>query len=84
MFALLAYVDFYPTKVGVSFKIDGAWEYDPVKGSGRVKLGKDGCLSGRIKIRGSDESRFTAVRVAPPDDPISNPPSYNDKWSRKW
>ena len=41
MHVLLAYVTCKPTKLGVSFTWEGAWEFDPMSGSGRVKLGKD-------------------------------------------
>lgn len=34
MFALLAYVNCRVTKTGVSFTWKGAWEYDPVSGTG--------------------------------------------------
>lgn len=80
MHALLAYVNCKPTKLGVSFAWEGAWEFDPVSGSGRVKLGKDGRLKGFIKIKGRDESRFVAERTAEPGDPIPPVPSYRDKW----
>jgi len=83
MHALLAYVTYKPTQAGVSFTWEGAWEFDPVAGSGRVKLGKDGHLRGVIKIKGGDESRFTASRSAVPDQPIPPPPDYRDKWRRR-
>jgi hypothetical protein len=50
MFTLLAYVNCKLTKSGVSFTWEGTWEYDPMSGSGRVTLGKDGRLKGVIKI----------------------------------
>ncbi|MGD9367824.1 MAG: hypothetical protein PVH87_19140 [Desulfobacteraceae bacterium] len=84
MFVLLAYVNCKPTKAGLSFAWQGAWEFDPVSGSGSVKLRKDGRLMGRIKIKGGDESKFIAVRTEEPDEPIPNPPSYRDKWRRRW
>ena len=84
MFVLLAYVNCKPTKAGLSFAWQGAWEYDPVSGSGSVRLRKDGRLMGRIKIKGSDESKFIAVRAEEPNEPIPNPPSYRDKWRRRW
>jgi hypothetical protein len=46
----------------------------------RVRLGKDGKLHGRIKIKGGDESTFVAERAAEPAEPIPSPPSYRDKW----
>jgi hypothetical protein len=84
MHCLLAYVDARPTKSGVSFSWRGAWEFDPVSGTGNVKLGKDGRLRGKIKIRNGDDSTFLAVRAEPPDEPIEDPPSYRDKWRRRW
>jgi len=83
MHYLLAYIDAKPTRSGVSFTWEGAWEFDPMSGTGSVKLGKDGRLTGKFKIRGGDESTFTAERAAAPDEPISDPPSYRDKW-RRW
>ena len=60
MLALLAYVNCTPIKSGVSFTWEGAWEFDPVSGSGRVSLGKDG------RLRGSSGSRMeTRARSSP-------------------
>jgi hypothetical protein len=84
MIALLAYVNCRVTKSGVSFTWKGAWEYDPVSGTGSVKLRKDGRLSGRIKIKNGDESTFIAERAEEPEEPIPDPPSYRDKWRRRW
>ena len=84
MFVLLAYLKCKPTKAGVSFTWQGAWEYDPVSGTGSVRLRKDGCISGRIKIKNGEESTFVAERTAEPDEPIPDPPSYRDKWRRRW
>jgi len=84
MHTLLAYVSCKPTKTGVSFTWEGAWEYDPMSGSGRVTLGKDGRLKGVFRIRDGDSSTFSAVRTEEPDDPIPPPPSYRDKWRRRW
>jgi hypothetical protein len=84
MFVLLAYVNCKPTKAGVSFTWEGAWEFDQVSGTGSVKLGKDGRLKGRIEIKNSDESTFIAERADEPEDPIPNPRSYRDKWKRRW
>jgi hypothetical protein len=78
--ALLAYVNCRPTKTGVSFTLEGAWEYDPMSGSGRVTLGKDGRLKGVFRIIDEDSSTFIAVPTKEPDEPISPPPSYRDKW----
>ena len=83
MHCLLAYVNARGTKAGVSFSWEGAWEYDPVSGTGSVKLGKDGRLRGKIKINNGDDSTFSAERAEEPDEPISRPPSYRDKW-RRW
>jgi hypothetical protein len=84
MFVLLAYVNCKVTKTGVSFTWKGAWEYDPVSGTGSVKLRRDGYLSGRIKIKNGDESTFIAERAEEPEEPIPDPPSYRDKWRRRW
>jgi hypothetical protein len=84
MFVLLAYVNCKVTKTGVSFTWKGAWEYDPISGTGSVKLRKDGHLSGRIKIKNGDESTFIAERAEEPEEPIPDPPSYRDKWRRRW
>jgi len=84
MFALLANVKCRPTKSGVSFTWRGVWEYDILSGTGSVKLGKDGQLTGKIGIRGGDQSSFRAVRANEPDKPIPEPPRYPRKWGRKW
>jgi len=81
---LLAYVNCHATKTGVSFTREGAWEYDPMSGSGRVTLGKDGRLKGVFRIEDGDSSTFIAVRAEEPDEPIPDPPSYRDKWRRRW
>jgi hypothetical protein len=83
MYCLLAYVNVKPTKTGASFTWEGAWEYDQLSGTGSVKLGKDGRLRGRIRIRDGDESTFIAESANPPAAPIPDPPSYRDKW-RRW
>lgn len=82
MHALLAYLTCKPNRLSVSFTWEGAWEFDPVSGSGRAKLDKDGRLQGVIKIKGGDEGTFVAERSAEPDEPIPSPPSYRDKWRR--
>jgi len=84
MFVLLAYVNCKLNKTGVSFTWEGAWEYDPVSGTGSVKHRKDGRLSCRIKIKNGDESSFIAERADAPEEPIPAPPSYRDKWRRRW
>jgi hypothetical protein len=81
---LLAYVNCKPTKTGVSFSWEGAWEYDPMSGSGRVTLGRDGRLKGTLRIKDGDSSKFVAVRAEEPEDLIPPPPSYRDKWRRRW
>jgi len=73
MHALLAYVNCRSSRSGVSFTWEGAWEFDPMSGSGRVTLGKD-----------ADSSTFVAVRSSEPDEPIPAPPSYRDKWRKRW
>ena len=83
MHCLLAYVNSEPIKTGVSFTWDGSWEYDPMSGSGRVTLRKDGTLRGTFRIKDGDSSTFVAERTAEPNEPIRDPPSYRDKW-RRW
>ena len=83
VFVLLAYVNCKATKTGVSFTWEGAWEYDPVSGTGSVKLRKDGRLNGRIKIKDGDASTFVAERTEAPPEAIPSPPSYRDKWKRR-
>ena len=63
---------------------EGAWEFDQMSGSGRVTLGKDGRLKGVIRIKDGDSSTFVAERAIEPDEPIPAPPSYRDKWRRRW
>lgn len=84
MHCLIAHVNARPTKTGVSFTWRGAWEYDPMSGRGSVRLKKDGTLAGRFSIKDGDSSAFTAVRAEPPDERIPDPPSYRDKWRRRW
>ena len=80
MHCLLANIDVRPTKTGASFTWEGAWEYDQMSGSGSLKLGRDGRLRGRIKIKNGDGSDFIAERTSEPAEPIPDPPSYRDKW----
>lgn len=80
MHCLLAYVNVTPTKTGASFTWEGAWEYDEMTGTGSVKLGKDGRLRGRIKIKNGDDSTFIAERATEPVQRIPDPPTYRDKW----
>jgi hypothetical protein len=84
MLTLLAYVNCKATKSGVSFTWEGAWEFDQMSGSGSVKLGKDGRLKGTIKIKNGDQSTFVAEPTVEPEEPIPPPPSYRDKWRRRW
>lgn len=84
MHCLLAYVNVRPTKSGASFTWEGAWEYDQMSGTGSVKLGKDGKLHGKITIKGGDDSTFIAEKTPEPTEPIADPPSYRDKWRRRW
>lgn len=82
MIALLADIEWHPTRGGLRFTWNGAWEFDQVSGTGSVKLGKDGRLKGTFQIRHGDDSTFVAEPTAAPDVPIDSPPSYRDKWSR--
>ena len=83
MHCLLAYVNVRPTKTGVSFTWEGAWEYDQMSGTGNARLGKDGRLRGKIRIRDGDDSTFMAESTAEPQEPIPDPPSYRHKWRRR-
>ncbi len=84
MHCLIAHVYASPTKTGVSFHWQGAWEYDQMSGTGSAKLGKDGRLKGKIRIKNGDDSTFLAKRCDEPEEPIPDPPSYRDKWRRRW
>lgn len=84
MHCLLAHVSCKPTKTGVSFTWEGAWEYDQLSGTGSVKLGQDGKLKGTFRIKDGDSSSFIAERARAPAEPIQEPPSYRDKWRRRW
>jgi len=84
MIAILARVQPRPTKRGVSFTWEGADEFDPISGTGTASVAKDGRLKGRIRIKDGDETTFVAVRTEEPDEPIADPPSYRDKWRRRW
>lgn len=84
MHCLLAYVDARFTRGGISFTWTGAWEYDPMSGTGRARLGRDGRITGTIKIAGGDSSTFVAERSEEPREPIAEPPSYRDKWRGRW
>lgn len=84
MHCLLAHVKARGTRAGVSFTWKGAWEFDPMSGTGKVTLDEDGRLQGFFRIRNGDDSTFVAERAEAPDDPIPEPPSYRDKWRRRW
>ena len=84
MLALLAHVNCRQTKGGISFTWHGAWEFDQMSGTGSVKLRADGRLAGNFRIKNGDQSTFVAERTAPPDGPIPDPPSYRDKWRKRW
>lgn len=84
MLCLLAYVTCKATRAGVSFTWEGAWEFDPMSGAGSVKLMKDGRLKGVIRIKDGDSSECWAERTEEPDEPIPHPPSYRDKWRKRW
>ena len=84
MHCLLAQVKARPTKAGVSFTWKGAWEFDQLSGTGTASVRKDGRLYGKIKIKNGEDSTFGAERVEAPAEPIPDPPSYRDKWRRRW
>jgi hypothetical protein len=83
MFLLLAHANCRTTQTGVSFTWHGAWEYDPASGTGSVRLRKDGRLTGRLRIKDGDQSRFIAERAEEPYEHIPDPPRYLDKWRRR-
>ena len=83
MFALLAYLNSKPSKTGVSFTWHGAWEFDPISGTGNVRFRKDGRIAGKIRIKDGDDSTFIAERAEEPGEAIPDPPSYRDKWRRR-
>lgn len=84
MHCLLAYVTARPTKTGVSFTWRGAWEFDQLSGTGTARVREDGRLYGKLKIKDGDDSTFEAQRADEPDESIPDPPSYRDKWRRRW
>ena len=84
MHCLLADVTARGTKTGVSFRWEGAWEWDPMSGTGTARLGKDGRLRGKIRIKDGDDSTFLAERTDEPSQPIPPPPDYRDKWRGRW
>ncbi len=49
-----------------------------------MRLRKDGHLAGSIRIQDGDGSTFIAERAEEPNESIPDPPSYRDKWRRKW
>jgi hypothetical protein len=81
--AILADVNARFVRNGVSFTWAGASEFDPIAGTGRARLGKDGRLKGTLVITGGDKSTFVAERSEEPSQPIPDPPSYHEKW-RRW
>jgi hypothetical protein len=60
MHCLLAYVNCKPTKTGISFTWEGAWEFDQMLGSGSVILGKNGRLKGIFRIKDVDAAHVSA------------------------
>ena len=40
--------------------------------------------AGKLKIKDGDDSTFIAERSEGPAEPIPDPPSYRDKWRRRW
>jgi hypothetical protein len=84
MLALLAYVNWTVAASGLKFTWMGAWEFDQMTGTGIVKLGQDGKLKGAFRIKQGDRSTFIAEKAAAPKQPIPDPPSYREKWSRRW
>jgi hypothetical protein len=46
-----------------------------MSGTGSERLGKDGKLHGKIRIKDGDRSDFVAERTTEPKTPIEEPPS---------
>ena len=84
MNCLLAHLNVKPTKAGASFTWSGTWEFEQMSGTGSVKLGKDGKLYGKLRIKDGDKSDFIAQRTTEPKTPIEELPSYRDKLRRRW
>jgi hypothetical protein len=80
MHFLLATVTVKPLKSGATFTWEGAWEFDELHGTGRVKLRGSGILEGHIQIARGDRSTFRAQRTPAPAQRIPDPPRYADKW----
>src|SRR6266540_2077051 len=62
MHCLLAHVTCKPTKTGVSFTWEGAWEYDQLSGSGSAKLGRDDVTVADAVVGVSPASRAARAR----------------------
>ena len=72
--AILADVNARFVRNGVSFTWAGASELDPIAGTGRAGLAKDGRLKGTLVINGGDKSTFLAERTEEPSQPIPDSP----------
>lgn len=84
MIAIIAHVQCQFVRNAVSFSFEGFSEYDPISGAGRVKLGKDGRLSGKLQIRDGDETTFMAERTQEPSTPIEfRFGGRRSKWGRR-
>lgn len=85
MLAIVASVNCTFVRNGISFTFEGHSEYDPISGSGRAKLRQDGRLSGKIRLKGGDESTFLAERTEEPATPIElMSGARRSKWGRRW
>ncbi len=74
--AILAHVSARFVRDGISFTWEGSSEYDPVTGTGRARLAKDGRLHGKIAIGKADACTFVAERTAQPPAPIPETPPH--------
>ena len=55
-----------------------------MSGTGTARIGKAGRLRGKIQIKDGDDSTFVAERADAPSEPIEEPPSYRNKWRRRY
>ena len=64
--------------------LGGGLGVSPDVGFGPGEPGTDGRLKGIIRIKDGDSSTLIAERTEEPEEPVPPPPSYRDKWRRRW